>query len=111
MDPITVTGYHWAQISQFISFMFYSVGVVIIIATNLLIGYIFIPSFVDSQDSPLSIINGAKLEDPKFVSFLLKIQKACYAICIIGFFALIYLLYTAFSALPVVKQIYNSLWI
>tara|TARA_Y100001960_G_scaffold209407_1_gene218704 strand:+ start:2263 stop:2598 length:336 start_codon:yes stop_codon:yes gene_type:complete len=111
MDPITVTGSHWAEISQFLNFMFYSVGVVIIIATNLLVGYIFIPSLVDSEDSPLSVINGAKLENPKFVSFLLKIQKTCYAICIISSFALIYLLYTAFSALPVVKEIYNAIWI
>lgn len=111
MDPITITSTHWAQISQFVNFMFYSVGVVIIIATNLLIGYIFIPSLIDSQDSPLAIVNGAKLESPKFISFLLKIQKACYAVCVIGFFALIYLLYTAFSALPVVKEIYNAIWI
>ena len=88
MDPITITSTHWAQISQFVNFMFYSVGVVIIIATNLLIGYIFIPSLIDSQDSPLAIVNGAKLESPKFISFLLKIQKACYAVCVIGFFAL-----------------------
>jgi len=111
MDPITITGSHWSQISQFINFMFYSVGVVMIIATNLLIAYIFIPSFVDSQDSPLSIINGAKLENPKSISFLLMVQKACYAVCVIGFFALSYLLYTAFSALPVVKEIYNAIWI
>ena len=111
MDPITITGTHWAQISQFVNFMFYSVGAVIIIATNFLIGYIFIPSLIDSQDSPLAIINGAKLENPKFVSFLLKIQKACYAVCIVGFVALIYLLYTAFSALPVVKEIYDAIWI
>ena len=111
MDPITITSTHWAEISQFVHFMFYSVGVVIIIATNLLIGYIFIPSFIDSQDSPLAIVNGAKLENPKFISFLMKIQKACYTVCVIGFFSLIYLLYTAFSALPVVKEIYNAIWI
>ncbi len=52
MDPNTLVNPDWSDIGNILTNLWIMVGLVVLFATNLLIGHIFIPSLVDTGHIP-----------------------------------------------------------
>ncbi len=96
MDPTTPTIADWGDISDLITGMAVMVGLVVLFATNMIIGHIVIPSMVASSHI-----------SEKFQ----KVRPACYALALIFAVATIYVLTIVIDRAGVIRNIYETFWI
>ena len=52
MDPATLANAEWTDIGKLLTYLWIVVGLIVVFATNMIIGHIFIPSLVASHHIP-----------------------------------------------------------
>ena len=96
MDPAVLTNSEWADIGRLLTNLWIVVGLVVFMATNILVGYIFIPSLVESYDLPANIQ---------------KMRPLFYVMAAISFGIAIYMFAVVVDLADVLSRIYDSYWI
>ena len=96
MDPTTPTFADWGNINDIVLGMTVMVALVVSMATNMIIGHIFIPSLVASSHIP------EKMQ---------KARPAFYALAIISFAATIFVLTIVIDRAGVIRDVYETFWI
>jgi uncharacterized membrane protein len=96
MDPSPLAIAEWTDISSLITNLGIMVGLVVFMATNALIGLIFIPSLVASYHIP------AKVQ---------KIRPLFYGLAIVSFVLTVVVLVQVIALSDVISRIYDTYWI
>ena len=96
MDPAALGNYEWTEIGKLLTNLWIMVGLIVFLATNLIIGHIFIPSLVASSHIP----DTAQKSRPVF-----------YALAILAFAAAVYILVQVISLSDVLSRIWDDYWI
>ena len=96
MDPAPLLNHEWTQIGKLLTLLWISVGLVVFMATNLLVGHIFIPSLAASKHIP----DMAQRSRPAF-----------YALAILSFTAIVYVFIRIVDLADVIRDIWPDYWI
>lgn len=96
IDPAPLSIIEWTEIGKILTHLWITVGLVVFIATNLLVGHIFIPSLVASGHIP---------------GMAQRSRPAFYALAILSFAAVIYVFIRIVDLSEVIRLIWDDFWI
>ena len=96
MDPAPLANNEWTEIGKLLTHLWISVGLVVFMATNLLVGHVFIPSLVASSHIP----DMAQKSRPIF-----------YALAILSSAAVVYVFIEIVELADVIRNIWPDYWI
>ena len=100
MDPTHLGASEWAEVGNLVNNLWFMVGLIVLFATNMLIGHIFVPSLVASKHLPASSRN---------------VRPVFYALAVISFgifiFFLIWTIDIAVGGDGVIDRFYGKFWI
>ena len=96
MDPAPLANAEWLEIGKLLSSLWGMVALIVFVATNILIGHIFIPSLVASGHLP----DVAQKTRPMF-----------YVLAIAAFGGTIFLLSEVVELAGVLRRIWEDFWI
>lgn len=96
MDPAALANPEWTDIGNLLTNLWLIVGLIVLVATNVLIGHIFIPSLVESRDIP---------------DIAQKTRPVFYGLSVVAFGVAVYLLTQVISQADVLKRFWDSYWI
>ncbi len=96
MDPAPLANSQWSDIGSLLTGLWLMVGLVVFIASNVLIGHIFIPSLVASSHIP---------------SGLQKARPAFYVLAVIGSFVTLFVLIQVIGLADVLDAFWPDYWI
>ena len=96
MDPTPLANPEWTDIGNLLAGLWIIVGLIVFMATNVIIGHIFIPSLVASYHLP---------------SQLQKARPVFYALAIAAFGLAVLVLVLVIDLADVIARIYETYWI
>jgi hypothetical protein len=96
MDPVALTGPQWTDIGDLLTRLWVVVGLVVFIATNMLIGHILIPSLVASSHLPME---------------LQKTRPVFYLLATMGGAATVFVLFQVVTLARVLDSFWPDYWI
>ena len=96
MDPAALGNSEWADIGKLLTNLWIVVALIVFIATNILVGHIFIPSLVATHDLPASVQ---------------KTRPLFYAVAIISLGIAIYVFSVVVDLADVLSRFYDIYWI
>ena len=96
MDPIALSNAEWTEIGKLLTSLWMVVALIIVFATNMLVGLVFIPSLVASQHLPSS---------------LQKTRVLFYAGAIVSFALAIVFLLAVIDRADIIDTLFEDYWI
>jgi len=96
MDPASLANSEWTDITNLLTNLWLVVGLVVFLATNVMIGHIFIPSLVSSNHIPV---------------VTRKARPVFYGLAVTSFGVLVYLSIRIISQASVLERIWDRYWI
>ena len=96
MDPAPLVNNQWTEITKLLVNLWIMVGLIVIVASNMLVGHIFIPSLIASQHIP---------------DVARKARPAFYALAVLFFAATVYVFFQVIDLSDVIGTIYDDYWI
>ena len=103
MDPAHLGPAEWADIGKLVTNLWFMVGMIVLFATNMLIGHVFVPSLVASRHLPDSCS---------------RVRGVFYALAIISFAVFVFFLIRAIDVAVlsndgngVIDRIFPKFWI
>ncbi len=96
MDPNAILNPEWTDIGDMLTYLWITVGLIVVFATNILIGHIAIPSLVETEHIP------AKLQ---------KARPLFYAAGVAAFGLAMFFLFLAVGEAGVIRRFWASYWI
>ena len=96
MDPSPLSAVEWTQINELVTSLWIMVALVVFMATNALVGAIFIPSLIASKQLP---------------PISEKTRPIFYALSLLSFIVVVIFAVKALGQASVIGKIYETYWI
>ena len=103
MDPAHLGASEWAEVGKLLTNLWFMVGMIVLFATNMLIGHVFVPSLVASRHLPEACS---------------RMRPVFYALAVVSFAAFVFFLIQAIDVAVlanggngIIDRIFPKFWI